>query len=377
MRILFISHDASRTGAPIILLNFLKWLKKKNSNIQFDILLLNGGELEIEFQKLTTVYYWKPQQTQTIGLKKRIINRIFFKQNNPTEQHYQQLFEIFTRNNYSMIYGNTIVTCDIIPTLQIKMPKVRVIVHVHELYDMTSRYSSRIEKIDLSNAHFIAVSDITKRNLIINHNIPQKAITLIYPFIDVQEIIKFKKPPSERPRFIVHGSGHVQVRKGYDTFIAIAKRSVEKYPKVPFHFKWIGYIPENLKFYIANDIQQSELNDVLSFDGAIDNPYLEYSKASVFLMISRQDPFPLVCLEHAILEKPIVCFDKGTGIPEFVENDAGIITPYLNIEDTVDALNKLYCDDEMCDNMGKKGGMKAVNFDINVQANKILDVIKS
>lgn len=51
-KILFISHDASRSGAPFVLLFFMRWLKQNAGNIQMDILLIEGGPLEEEFKKL-------------------------------------------------------------------------------------------------------------------------------------------------------------------------------------------------------------------------------------------------------------------------------------------------------------------------------------
>ena len=43
MKILFISHDAGRTGAPLLLLNMLKWLKG-NRDLSFEVLLMKDGE---------------------------------------------------------------------------------------------------------------------------------------------------------------------------------------------------------------------------------------------------------------------------------------------------------------------------------------------
>ena len=58
-KILFISHEATRTGAPILLLNFLNWLKK-NSDIEIEILFKeskgNKGALINEFKTLGNVY---------------------------------------------------------------------------------------------------------------------------------------------------------------------------------------------------------------------------------------------------------------------------------------------------------------------------------
>ena len=49
--ILFVSHDASRTGAPIALLTFLRWLRA-NTDYRFEVLLGCGGPLEPAFEAL-------------------------------------------------------------------------------------------------------------------------------------------------------------------------------------------------------------------------------------------------------------------------------------------------------------------------------------
>ena len=49
--ILFLSHDASRTGAPMVLLTFLRWLRA-NSDYQFGVLLGRGGALEPDFASI-------------------------------------------------------------------------------------------------------------------------------------------------------------------------------------------------------------------------------------------------------------------------------------------------------------------------------------
>ena len=48
-RILFISHEATRTGAPFVLLYLMQWLKQ-NTNYEADVLLLKGGPLAADFK---------------------------------------------------------------------------------------------------------------------------------------------------------------------------------------------------------------------------------------------------------------------------------------------------------------------------------------
>ena len=52
--ILFVSHDATRAGAPIALLHFLRWFKT-NGNRPFSV-LPGGGELVADFEKLADTW---------------------------------------------------------------------------------------------------------------------------------------------------------------------------------------------------------------------------------------------------------------------------------------------------------------------------------
>jgi len=51
-KVLFIGHDASRTGAPLLLLELIKWLTG-NSSVKPSVLLKHGGELEAEYEVAT------------------------------------------------------------------------------------------------------------------------------------------------------------------------------------------------------------------------------------------------------------------------------------------------------------------------------------
>lgn len=375
MKILFIGHDASRTGAPILLLNFMKWVKI-NTDISFDLLLLDGGQLENEYNNLSNVYYYQPQKLKRQRYPIRLFNKLLKILHNPVQKHKQKLLLDLKENDYDLIYGNTIVSSTAINEIISFIKNKPAIIHVHELNDLTSIFKSEFDKLINNNVRFITVSNLTKRNLIENHNIPESVISLIYAYINVEKVLKFKQDIFNE-KFIVNGSGLVQIRKGYDIFISIAKRAKTKYPGIPFQFRWIGFIPDEIGFYIKNDLEQAELNNYVHFIGSLANPYEKFAESSVFLMTSRQDPFPLVCLEHAILEKPILCFDKGTGISEFVEEDAGIILPYMDIEAAVDALALLYSKKDLKSILGETAAKKALNYDINIQAYKIIDLIKA
>jgi len=373
-KILFISHEASPTGAPRVLLNILQWIKQ-NTVIPFDILLLDGGELEYEFKELGTVYYWKdPQSEKQQSVTRRVFNRICNKNYNPKKVYNKKLLDTLQQNNYTIVYGNTLVSLNAIIKLTQMLPNIKIIVHVHELYCYSLWFYEQLKAIQAYDVTYISVSKVTTENLETNHHIPSKDIQLIYETIETKEVRKFRKERADT-NFIVHGCGWVDVRKGNDIFMFVAQRAIQKYPAIPFLFQWIGKIPPTHKYFIENDIEKSGMLGKVVFIGELLKPYETFSQCDVYLMTSREDPFPLVCIEHAVLEKPIICFDKGTGVSEFVESDAGIIVPYMDIEAMADALAYLYQHPEKRKAMGTKAGEKAMDYDVSVQCPKILQVI--
>ncbi|MEO9210289.1 MAG: hypothetical protein ABI208_04275, partial [Ginsengibacter sp.] len=59
LRIVFISHECSLTGAPILLLNLLSLIKKRDI-YDIKIILAKGGVLEKEFKKYGKTIVLRP-----------------------------------------------------------------------------------------------------------------------------------------------------------------------------------------------------------------------------------------------------------------------------------------------------------------------------
>jgi hypothetical protein len=76
-KILFVSHEATRTGAPIVLLTFLNWLKE-NTNSEITILFKAEGILISDFRFLSETFCWKPNTLKAFkhDLYSRIKRRI-------------------------------------------------------------------------------------------------------------------------------------------------------------------------------------------------------------------------------------------------------------------------------------------------------------
>ncbi|MGD1921138.1 MAG: glycosyltransferase family 4 protein [Pleurocapsa sp.] len=383
--ILFISHDASRTGAPIIFLNFLKWFKA-NSDIPFQILLKNGGELESEFAKIAPVSIFNQVYIKQ-NIIIRILNRLGL--NVARKNHLKNLTKKLKQANVGLIYSNTVTNGETIDFLS--MLECPVISHVHEL-EWIIRYYAGLDnfaKVKNHTQQYITVSEIVKNNLIQNHDVLEEKIHTIYGFIpqkshkdstylQTRESICQELDIPENAK-IICASGTTGWRKGTDLFIQLADAVSQKYSDYPVYFLWIGGENKGGSFgELWHDVENLNLEKQVKFLGIKSNPLDYFHACDVFAMPSREDPFPLVCLEAASMGKPIVCFDKAGGIKEFVEDDCGFVVPYLDIDEMASKIVRLLQSPELCQSLGQHAQQKVKDrHDIEATAPKILQVIEN
>jgi glycosyltransferase involved in cell wall biosynthesis len=382
-KVLFINHDASRSGAPIFLLNFLKWFKA-NSKIPFRVLSKNSGEMDRDFQKLGKLNFYN--RAGLFGNKRLhpalSSARLHKIENSLRVRH---LLSSLIKDDIGLIYSNTITNGEILSYLSdMNCP---VITHVHELeYWIHRTGTSNMERVKSYTKLFIVVSEAVKQHLVCNHGIPAERIVVIRGFIPAS-LMADRVGTASNPRkelkipddaFIVGSSGMETWRKGKDLFIQLAIAVLGKAGDRPIHFVWVGGHPDSTEAYqIRHDLHHAGLMDQVHFVDPVTNPMDYYNQFDVFAMVSREDPFPLVNLEAASLGKPIVCFDNSGGSPEFVEEDAGFVVPYLDINAMADKIILLAMNNKLREELGSRGSAKVTDsYDVSVGARKILDVIE-
>jgi glycosyltransferase involved in cell wall biosynthesis len=95
------------------------------------------------------------------------------------------------------------------------------------------------------------------------------------------------------------------------------------------------------------------------------------------LLTSREDPYPVGCLEAAALEKPIVCFANAGGASEFLEEDCGFVVPYLDVPAMADRIVSLIDSADRRRTMGTAARRKVTErHDVSRAAPRIADIIK-
>jgi glycosyltransferase involved in cell wall biosynthesis len=89
-------------------------------------------------------------------------------------------------------------------------------------------------------------------------------------------------------------------RKGADIFVQVARIILETAPDT--YFIWVGGSPDSYEYKeMVRDIPLMGLGHHVLFVGGKSDLKGHYESFDVFLLTSREDPFPLVCLEAVIL----------------------------------------------------------------------------
>ncbi len=367
MKILFVSHDANRAGAQLFLLNIMKYLKQKG--VDMHLLLLGGGVLENEFAEICPIFFWPNSNLQKNGLKNALSK--FVRSQNEVDVT-QQLLESLKSKNFDYIYANTIASAHVLPKLT-EFVNAPLLAHIHELEFSIQLYSQKNDREFLFKhaKKIIACSKAVAENIIDSHGISAQKIEVIHSFVDNESILnrietvnnqaiksKYNLPESV---FLIGGCGNAEWRKGIDVFLQVINQILNT-SNENCHFVWIGVKKEG-DYYeqISYDIAKMGIGDKITFIEQTPDAVELINCLDIFTIVSREDPFPLVMLEAALAQKTMIGFDKTGGCSEFIEEDAGIIVPYLNTFVMASSIIKLFLNQSYAKQLGQKAKDKVLN----------------
>jgi glycosyltransferase involved in cell wall biosynthesis len=394
-KILFISHDASRAGAPLVLLHFLQWLQKEGKKIKMDIVFLKGGDLMSDFNKVSQNCYDLAKikkeksflnkmysyvlnklivNTYSLSKKRSHVNKIYIYVLHKLNDNSDSLFKSIAKNEYDVIYANTIVSVPLGTKLKgFSKNDPKLIVHIHELNTAINKYLPNFNDFIPQINQFVSVSKLVMKNLNENWGINPQINQLVYPFSDR----KIQKDINENKYFEVGASGVVQGRKGDDLFIQVANYIKIRYPEVKIKFTWVGYLNDLQRSLIESDLEKANLKETVFFVGEQKQPENYFKNFDVFLMTSREDPFPLVCIELGKSGIPIICFENATGTEEILDNGGGFIVSYIDIVSMADKLILYYNDEALRIRDGEINKMNFSKFTSDNIGKELYNIIES
>ncbi|MEO8042053.1 MAG: glycosyltransferase family 4 protein [Acidobacteriota bacterium] len=376
-RILFIGHEAERTGAPIVLLHLLRWIKKNRPELDVEMLLLRDGDLRPSYEDVATVNV-VPQTP----LPEIVVRGWRFLRRRLGLKSKLKLADIPPiRREFDLVVGNTVGSLEYLEFF--KARGFRTICWLHEMRSIIESFfpeSDRFAELAKSVDLFIVASKAVEA--VLREFGATNKTEIVYEFSELEPVDAVDSAAVRRSlgipvdAFVVGGSGTVSSRKGTDLFIEIAARLTSSLEDI--YFIWVGgaagYSAVEFE-HAVREISRLQLKRVF-LTGARETPGNYFANLDVFALTSREDPFPLVCLEAASLKKPVICFEGAGGMPEFVADDAGSIVPLGDVEAFADAILEYYRDPRKRASAGDAAYRKVNSeFSLDSSCRKITDLI--
>jgi glycosyltransferase involved in cell wall biosynthesis len=339
----------------MMLLHFLRWLRA-NTEIDLHVLIVSDGELTSSFAQVAPVTTMGAPADEHV--LRSVVRRLGWAVEGlrpaPEEASaFERAVRLPVRNAiarslrrrlaregpFDLAYLNSTASA---PALELIPREVPVITHVHELsYQLNLVGVDQLRTVIARTDTYVAAARCVRDTLIDSLPIDPNDIEVCHEFIDIpgpapnaDDLAALRRELGIAPdTLIVGAAGAISWIKGTDILVQVARRVMDK-SEDPSNvvFLWMGSarLPWSLP-ELEQDLQGLGLTDRVRFIGARDDPHTVMSLFDVFVLPSRSDPYPLVCLEAAALGKPIVCFDAG-GMTEFLRPDERLVAPYLDVD---------------------------------------------
>jgi glycosyltransferase involved in cell wall biosynthesis len=318
-KILFVTHEASRTGSPLNLLRFLRWLRK-NTAQEFEMVVAKDGPLVADFAKLGPVH-----TPFTLGRKPESELRGFLER-------------------FALIYANSCWSTALVESWP--FGDTPIVTHVLEVMD------DSIDALGLKNLaamirfsnRFVVSTKAGARDLERRFGVPAERMSIHYCMVDDESILGGvsaeqrsalrRKAGMPEDAFVVAACGSVEMRKGPDLFVQIATRFCREFGgERPIRFIWIGGTRDfDLNRYLRRDIQRLGLGEQVEFVGESTNPGDLLALSDVLCVTARVEALAMAMMETASLGVPVVYFNGAGGAEEFCSYGGGCGVPYLDID---------------------------------------------
>jgi glycosyltransferase involved in cell wall biosynthesis len=339
MRVLFISHSASRTGAPILLHAMVEELAAEH-HVRPRFLLTDDGPLRTDFSRLGPVTVRRiPRLTKG---RQVLVRHGWAPAARLVDAGAAADLRRLCRD-IDVIYSNTLVNG---ATLELLRPGPPIVCHAHELRTfLNTHVDERTVMASIEAPHFVAASHAVATMLVNNFSVAPHRVMVAEPGV-LPRFSRALVTTSEENRrnwrrtngisdeaYVIGGVGTVDLRKGADIFVQLG-RSLGGHRSREVVLVWLGGPAEaHLDAFLRHDARSLGDAATIRFLGSVDDPLSAYDGMDVLALTSREDPYPLAMLEAAARGRPVVAFSGSGGADEFIaDSGGGELVPYLDVD---------------------------------------------
>jgi glycosyltransferase involved in cell wall biosynthesis len=335
--LLVVSHDAARAGSQLILLEALEHLAARR-DLEIYVLFLEGGELEEEFARRFHVQSLERVMAATGATRRQALDTVL---------------AAFAPRRPLAVWCNTVVSGDAAAACRrIGLPVLSCIFELPTTID-TVAGAGRLHEMVKASRRVIVASRFVQEALARRYRIDASRFVPLHTGVlgwdagdgwrerSRREVSEELGLPADA--FLVLGCGSVHPRKGADLFVQVARETLARSLDDRMVFVWVGAEQDGTHFrrWCEHDAAAAGLAGRVRFVGPRRTTARYFGAADAFALTSREDPFPMVALEAMARGVPVVGFDGAGGAPEVLADGAGIVVPYLDVEEMARALVRL------------------------------------
>lgn len=337
------THETSRTGAPMILLEILRQFSERHG---LKMVLLNlgpKGPLQEEFRKyclaviddLKTVFRAAPEEAA-------------------------ELFSMLHEKAYPVAIINSLCATSLVDACRKANFEVVSLVHEYPVGFSTEQIQT----------HFGAAETIVFpcRDVLRTYEkhpdlagvfedsapscsiLPQGCYMLEKPKLDEAELDRLRQQLRAECGIgtgekVVLSCGTIDSRKGFDWLVSlvIAFNRQSAHAR-DTHFVWVGRTNNHDLFrHAKHDLAQAGVMSRFHHIGELSDTRAAFCLADLFLLCSRVDPFPSVVLEAFLHGVPVIAFDHWQGSADMIRDTKfGKVVPYLDTDATISAMEEIF-----------------------------------
>lgn len=320
--ILFVSHEASVTGAPLFLFNLLKSIN--NDDFPYDIVVhfVNGGPLVGLYEKEGFRVTAFEKANHNLNLFLKYYNRI---------EYYLKFFSLVVKIRPKMLYSNSIL--NIFQVVGVRMLGIKTLVHMHEGINIASKLGVIFRFSAFFTSKYICGSYYTSNVL---KKLTGRVGVVIHNGIDVAESEDIDKCDKSVCSLSVVGT--IDRNKAQMVAIMAVERLV-KMRKINVKLNIFGRVGDrNYYDEICDYVENNGLRSIVTFIDFVNTIDEAYRKTDVLIVPSLDEAFPTVILEAMAYRKPVIASNTG-GIPEIVSDGfTGLLFIPGNVESLVGKL---------------------------------------
>jgi len=208
----------------------------------------------------------------------------------------------------------------------------------------------------------LAIAGFTRRYLIQNYRIPAEKVTLIYQGTDIerfnlsgksrtQSLNRYQMPGGASP--VIGCIGSFELRKGQ--FLLLEGLSIlVRGPLPDAHLLLVGNGPDERA--LKSQVKRSGLESKVSFYPFTRSPETIYPVMDITVLPSLfKEGLPNVLIESLAMGVPAVASDLGGVSEAVVDGDTGYLVSSGSVEQLVDAINRLWTDQDIYKHMQGHG----------------------